>query len=450
MRPWKSARSVGSLVLLCLLAATASPWNAAQAASCSSLNAELRRLESASASPSKASNKWSTARRQQQKAIAAAERDANYFGCPASGAPKCKVLSGKIKRMKANLRAIDRQLRKTGGGGGSRDTRRIRQIRTSLERQNCNGPAKVREARTENRPAGEKPRNLFQRLFNPGAMLEAEAPDRREREIVRVRSHQKSETPRRLRLPSGGLFRTLCVRTCDGYFFPVSYSTDKGQFINDAARCSEICPASETELYVYRNPGGDQSEMMSLAGTLYSDQPFAYRYRDKLVKNCSCRAAGQSKTRSAWRELNVSPSKRVYFSDISAGVPGSSRPSGRNGAFAGTGAASSPLSRTPLQKARLPLFQDPDTLFNLEKGFDVSADLDRADTLRRDENTLAVSGGKPGSALPLLSIRARTDTEGDDIATVSPVFRNDDDGFRAAPEEKRSVRVVGPEYFVAQ
>ncbi|MDN3718862.1 DUF2865 domain-containing protein [Roseibium salinum] len=85
------------------------------------------------------------------------------------------------------------------------------------------------------------------------------------------------------------------MRTCDGYFFPLSFSTGKNHLPYDEARCSEICPAAPTELYVYRNPGGDRSQMISLAGKLYSEQPFANRYKAEFVQGCSCRAAQQSK-----------------------------------------------------------------------------------------------------------------------------------------------------------
>ncbi|HPG89875.1 MAG TPA: DUF2865 domain-containing protein, partial [Hyphomicrobium sp.] len=55
-------------------------------------------------------------------------------------------------------------------------------------------------------------------------------------------------------------YRTLCVRLCDGYYFPVSFSTLPSHFAQDAEACSSRC-AAPTELYYYPNPGGavDQS-----------------------------------------------------------------------------------------------------------------------------------------------------------------------------------------------
>ena len=424
---------------------------AASAASCSSLKAELQRLEQRSSAQSPAARKWSTAKSQQQKAINAAERDATYFGCASTASAKCKGLNGKIKRMKANLAAIERQLAKSGGGS-SKNTRRVRQIKASLAKKNCNAPA--REAQQRNTGAETRPQSFLARIFNPQQHAEQPRVERTsaktgDREIAAVRRQTRSET-KRYSLPSGGAFRTVCVRTCDGYFFPVSFSTGKNHFAYDEARCSEICPAAETELYVYRNPGGDQSQMMSLAGNLYSEQPFAYRYKSEFVEGCSCRKTRQSKAQSAWTDLSTSSGNRVFFTDISAGLPRRTLQPSRGGTFEHEEDLPSPLARTPLDRTQLPRFEDPDTLMNMEKGFDVSARLDLAATrVESGENKIASSSGfKDG--FPVLSIRSREEPDGEELTAFSPVFKDDDDGYHEAPDRKASVRVVGPEYFVAQ
>ncbi len=434
------ARAVAFGAGLVLCAHTAS------AATCSSLKAELQRLESRSTAQSPAAQKWTTAKSQQQKAINAAERDANYFGCASNASPKCSGLNDKIKRMKANLSAIERQLAKSGGGS-SKNAKRARQIRASLAKQKCDAP--THEARQQNARGEDKPQSLLARIFNPQPRVELASVTTGDREIASVRRQARSET-KRYSLPSGGAFRTVCVRTCDGYFFPVSFSTGKSQFANDEARCSEICPAAETELYVYRNPGGDQAQMMSLAGNLYSEQPFAYRYKSEFVEGCSCRATRQSKAQSAWTDLSTGSGNRVFFTDISAGLPRRTLQPSRGGTYEHEEDLPSPLARTPLTRTQLPRFEDPDTLMNMEKGFDVSARLDLAATrLERDEDKVASSSGfKDG--FPVLSIHSPKETDDEELAAFSPVFKAEDDGFSAAPDRKAPVRVVGPEYFVAQ
>lgn len=444
MRLCRIAKSANFARTLVVSAAVVLTMDAAVAANCSSLKSELSRLQSSSGKQSPAAQKWSTAKKQQQKAISAAQRDAGHFGCGSASDPRCNALNKKIKRMKANLAAIERQLAKSGGSRSSKNSKRIRQVKAAIAKQNCNAPSKTREARNGGNSAGEKPKSLFSRLFSPKQKVELAAAKTGDREIATVRSRQNRSSAR-LSVPGRGNFRTLCVRTCDGYFFPLSYSIKKNQLAYDVARCSEICPAAETELYVYRNPGGDQSKMMSLAGNLYSEQPFAYRYKTEYVEGCSCRQVQESKTPSAWTEVNTGSGKRIFLSDISAGVSRRTLQPSRGSTFDDSNKAQSLLSRPPLDVTQLPPYEDPDTLFNLEKGFDVTKAFS-AETIARFRSG-ASQDSTDTDGLPLLASRLR---DGSEVTATSPVFKSDDPGFRPAPDREAPVRVVGPEYFVAQ
>lgn len=86
----------------------------------------------------------------------------------------------------------------------------------------------------------------------------------------------------------GGTYRTLCVRTCDGYFFPISFAASAGAFSRDEGACRARCPGSDVALYVHRNPGEDETRMMSLAGEPYTALPTAFRYRKEYDPACTC------------------------------------------------------------------------------------------------------------------------------------------------------------------
>lgn len=94
--------------------------------------------------------------------------------------------------------------------------------------------------------------------------------------------------------PMGGTFRTVCVRTCDGFYFPISYSTSPDRFRDDEQTCQRMCPASEVSLYTYHNPGEEMAQAVSLNGSLYTELPTAFQYRKAMDPACSCRRPGES------------------------------------------------------------------------------------------------------------------------------------------------------------
>jgi hypothetical protein len=94
--------------------------------------------------------------------------------------------------------------------------------------------------------------------------------------------------------PIGGTFRTICVRTCDGFYFPISYSTSPDRFRDDDQTCQRMCPASEVSLYTYHNPGEEIAQAVSLGGRLYTELPTAFQYRKAVDPACSCRRPGES------------------------------------------------------------------------------------------------------------------------------------------------------------
>src|SRR5207247_9617553 len=90
--------------------------------------------------------------------------------------------------------------------------------------------------------------------------------------------------------PMSGTYRTLCVRACDGFYFPISYSTVPSKFAEDERLCQRLCPATEVSLYSYRNPGEDVARAVSASGRLYMDLPAAFSYRQQYNPSCSCRS----------------------------------------------------------------------------------------------------------------------------------------------------------------
>jgi hypothetical protein len=90
---------------------------------------------------------------------------------------------------------------------------------------------------------------------------------------------------------SSATYRTVCVRLCDGYYFPVSFSTLPSHFQQDENVCQSKC-AAPVELYYYQNPGATVDQSVALRSQEpYTTLKTAFRYRKELVAGCSCKQA---------------------------------------------------------------------------------------------------------------------------------------------------------------
>ena len=86
-------------------------------------------------------------------------------------------------------------------------------------------------------------------------------------------------------------YRTLCVRLCDGYYFPVSFSTLPNHFQRDSDLCQNQC-AAPAELYYHQNPGAAVEQAVSVGNQQpYTSLKSAFRYRKEFVPGCSCKQA---------------------------------------------------------------------------------------------------------------------------------------------------------------
>jgi hypothetical protein len=228
--------------------------------------------------------------------------------------------------MRANLDRILADLQRLQGNSADREGER-RTILASLAQNDC-GPQYRQYA---NRGGGGG--GFFENLFGGGTII----------------------TPG---TPSGGVsgdtYRTVCVRTCDGYYFPISYSTTPASFPQDEQTCQRMCPAAEVALYSHRNPGEDISQALSTAGRNYSELPNAFAFRKAFNSSCSCRAPGQTWSQALQHlEDNTIEQGDIVVSEEQAKLlsqPADQRGKGAPAAKKGAqpkGAAQAPVASTP-------------------------------------------------------------------------------------------------------
>lgn len=95
---------------------------------------------------------------------------------------------------------------------------------------------------------------------------------------------RRSRRPRR----SGPRLRTVCVRVCDGSFFPISFATTRRGLKRDASICSKRCPG-QGRLFTMASPAGEIDDARDVHGQPYAKLANAFRYRREYVAGCACR-----------------------------------------------------------------------------------------------------------------------------------------------------------------
>jgi Protein of unknown function (DUF2865) len=254
----------------------APPPGAAASPVCGRLEAQLAAIDrGVSADPARAeqTRRFEETLNKQQADLDRTRAEWQRLGCQppslfsifANQSPRCGPLNSQIAQMRAGIDRTTADLERSRHGAD--DEMQRQGVIGALAQNNC-GPQYVAAA-----PQKGFFETLFGGLANPGGTVPPGTVD-----------------------PGlgGNGYRTLCVRTCDGYYFPISYSTSPTRFAEDEQTCQKLCPATEAVLYSHRNPGEDVAQAVSSSGRVYKDLPSAFRYRREYTASCSCRQPGQT------------------------------------------------------------------------------------------------------------------------------------------------------------
>jgi len=189
------------------------------------------------------------------------------FGKALVRSPQCLSMNDRVEDARRQLTQLQQQRQALTGGGGNR--RRQAEIQQAMAQSGCGG-----QVRQPPRRGG----GLFD-FFGGGQEEEPAQP----------------ETPIYRSIDPNGRYRAVCVRLCDGFFYPLAYSTTAASLAQEAERCQSSC-AAPAELYVYRNPGQEIEQAISLNGSAYMDLPVALKFRKTYVNGCSCKQAEYNPT----------------------------------------------------------------------------------------------------------------------------------------------------------
>ena len=151
---------------------------------------------------------------------------------------------------------------------------------------------------------------LFETIFGGGAATPvpvakpASTPPRRYAALPGNRFGQRTprfearpvRTGARERSPSPAAFaagtRTVCVRRCDGYVFPLGRLRSRADLPVHAAACAAACPNAPTDLFTLAPGRSELDQAVGLDGRPYRRTASANLYRRTRVESCSCQPPG--------------------------------------------------------------------------------------------------------------------------------------------------------------
>jgi hypothetical protein len=247
-------------------------------------NADCARLQQAIASRHGSGGSQAAVERQRAE-LSRAEGSARSLGCGnrkflffgSEPPPQCGELNGQIARMQANLADLEAR---AGGGAGD-----------LIARYN---------AECGNAPP--RPTNFLEALFGGVARLAAPPPSQPQQMDARFepldhgapdRTTESGQPADRRSVVAHAGSYAVCVRTCDGSFFPVSYSGAGSRADSLEEVCRALCPNADMALYSFPF-GGTIDEAESMSGEPYANLPNAGKFQQTNDPTCSCRRRGES------------------------------------------------------------------------------------------------------------------------------------------------------------
>jgi hypothetical protein len=103
-----------------------------------------------------------------------------------------------------------------------------------------------------------------------------------------------------------GAGRSMCVRLCDGFAFPVGDYHGEGDRVAHEATCQKECPGAATALFVVPSGADSISDAREVgSGRLYSQLPDAFHYTTFVEEACSCHPQAGSRIASLLHDFTL-------------------------------------------------------------------------------------------------------------------------------------------------
>lgn len=259
VRVFRVCRRVPAAMLAVFVFGTAAQGPArAQGVDCESLRQQM--AAAAQSDPGREA-RFAQAIQQQQRELARTQAYGDQIGCGGLnlfGAPaQCDAIENRIARQQSNLDSLEQQARLIRNGNPDQTAELAARYDAYCRTPSDDGTTVYTDP------------GLVDHNGNPDITGEDTA----------VR-------------PQGGS-KAICVRTCDGGYFPLSSSVRNDSLDGLQALCSAQCPNTEAKLYTTSDTD-NIANAVALDGSPYTALPAAFKFQKTRDATCTCKPPNQS------------------------------------------------------------------------------------------------------------------------------------------------------------
>ena len=184
------------------------------------------------------------------------------------------------------VRAGGQTVTVTRKGDTSRIRRQLAAAESEAKSKNCRGLGLFRKPHRTCPAVLSKVNRLRQQLNQAGGRTVTVRRNTSDRDRIYSQLRRNG-----CRVPSLGDtassgYQTLCVRTCDGYYFPISFRSSRSRFKTDEIVCKAMYGGADAELFYHSN-GRSAEEAVSYRGNQrLESEPYAFSYRKTFNEAC--------------------------------------------------------------------------------------------------------------------------------------------------------------------
>lgn len=97
---------------------------------------------------------------------------------------------------------------------------------------------------------------------------------------------------------------SYCVRTCDGFYFPVG-NPDSGDLHAHQASCDRACPGADTDIYVAPAGSAGIADAINRKGARYDTLSTAFNHYTQIDSACTCSVNGSRRNYSVLNDFTL-------------------------------------------------------------------------------------------------------------------------------------------------